>query len=71
MCKCHQPTKQCQPTYKKIEEKAMKKHEFTLTKYKTLHLTHNGCTSVLNGIMGCNPLPIIGATGEVNPHGVY
>jgi hypothetical protein len=39
MCKCHRPTKQCQLTYKKIEEKAMKKHEFTLAKYKTLHLS--------------------------------
>jgi hypothetical protein len=34
------------------------------------YIYHNGCKCVLNSIMGCNPLPTMGITEEVDPHGV-
>jgi hypothetical protein len=34
------------------------------------YISHNGHKSISNGIMGCGPLPTMGAMEEVDPHGV-
>jgi hypothetical protein len=70
MCKCHQPTEQCRPANKKIDEKAMKEHGFATAKHETLHLLQWTQKKIPNKIMGCNPLPTMGATKEVDFHGV-
>jgi hypothetical protein len=33
-------------------------------------ISHHGCKSILNEIMRYNPLPTMGTTKEVDPHGI-
>jgi hypothetical protein len=68
MCECHQPTKQCQLVNEKTKAKATKECEFVPQNMK-LCISHNGCKSILDDIMGCSLLPTMGAMKEVDPHG--
>jgi hypothetical protein len=69
MCECHQLIEQCQPINKKIKEKAMEERGFIPTRRETLFLLQ-WTKKIPNGNMGCNPFPTMGATKEVDPHGV-
>jgi hypothetical protein len=39
MCKCHELTKQCWPTSKKIEKKVMEERGFVLVRHETFHFS--------------------------------
>lgn len=42
--------------------------KWIVAKKQTIH-SRNGCKSILNNIMRCNPLSTMGVAKEVNPHG--